>query len=101
MAAWVELSGHRPAYPRDDEHLLGAIGRVEPELILLDCEHQSAHEDDSFRLAKETGIQVLLFSAMQTQSEVEALAARRGLHAFALPMHYLEISSRIQSAIDA
>jgi hypothetical protein len=51
MCSLVDLAGHRAAQPRSDETVAAAIARVRPRLLLLDCEHDGACEDEAYQAA--------------------------------------------------
>jgi hypothetical protein len=99
MGALVELSGHNPIFPLADESPTRAISRITPALVLLDCEHNIACEDEVYRCAQMVGARVLLFSAARTQYEVQELAQRRGLSSLALPIRYQDFRREIDDAL--
>ena len=95
MCSLVDLSGHHAAQPRDDETVATSIARVRPHLLLLDCEHDEACEDDAYRAA------VLLFTPSRSRAEVADLAAERGLQSIALPIRLHEFSETLQLSLSA
>jgi hypothetical protein len=99
MGALVELSGHTPIFPAADESPIRAISRVGPALVLLDCEHYLACEDEMFRCAQTVGARVLLFSAARTQYETEELAKQRGCSSITLPIRYHDFRREIEGAL--
>ena len=100
LGAMVELEGHVPAFPAHDERPLAALARVRPSLLLLDCEHDVAWDDDAMRRITEGGTRTLLFSAMRSQREVETIASRYALPAFVLPVAFREFTERVESLLD-
>ena len=99
MGTLVELSGHRPILPAADESPSQAISRMKPALVLLDCEHDTACEDEVYRCAQMVGARVLLFSAARTQYETQELATRRGLSSITLPIRYQDFRREIEGAL--
>jgi CheY-like chemotaxis protein len=47
MCSLVELSGHNATQARGSETVTAAIQRVRPDLLLLDCEHDCACEQEA------------------------------------------------------
>ena len=101
MCSLVDLSGHRAAQPRSAETIAEALARVRPQLLLLDCEHDDACEDDAYRAAASVGAAVLLFTPSRSHAEVADLAAERGLRSMALPIRLHEFSETLQSSLSA
>lgn len=101
MCSLVDLSGHRAAQPRSDETVAAAIARVRPRLLLLDCEHDGACEDDAYLAASSVGAAVLLFTPSRSHAEVADLAAQRGLPSMALPIRLHEFSETLQLSLSA
>jgi AmiR/NasT family two-component response regulator len=101
MCSLVDLSGHHAAQPHDDETVATSIARVRPHLLLLDCEHDEACEDDAYRAAASVGATVLLFTPSRSRAEVADLAAERGLQSIALPIRLHEFSETLQLSLSA
>jgi AmiR/NasT family two-component response regulator len=101
MCSLVDLSGHRAAQPRSDETVAAAIARVRPQLLLLDCEHDAACEDDAYLAASAIEAAVLLFTPSRSRAEVADLAAERGLQSMALPIRLHEFSETLQLSLSA
>lgn len=99
MCSLVDLSGHRAAQPHSDETVAAAIARVSPRLLLLDCEHDDACEDEAYQAAARVGAEVLLFTPSHSRAEVADLAAQRGLRSMALPIRLHEFSETLQSSL--
>ena len=95
----VELAGHRPVFPDGGEAPLAFLKRVRPRLVLLDCAHEAATQDEVYRAARAVGCGVILFSPARTQAEVDQLAARHGVRAFVLPISFSAFSHLISSAL--
>lgn len=101
MCSLVDLSGHRAAQPRSDETVGAAILRVHPGLLLLDCEHDCACEEEAYEMATTVGAQVLLFTPSRTHAEVADFAAVRGLRSMALPIRLHEFSETLRTSLRA
>ena len=99
MCSLVDLSGHHAVQPRSDESVSSSIARVRPRVLLLDCEHDAACEDDAYRAATSVGATVLLFTPSRSHAEVADLAAARGLQSMALPIRLHEFSETLQSSL--
>jgi len=99
LGAMVELDGYVAAFPGADERPLTAIGRCRPDLILLDCEHELAWDAQAMRSIAASGTQVLLFSAMRSQREIDQIAARYGIAAFVLPVAFREFTAHIDRVL--
>jgi DNA-binding response OmpR family regulator len=98
LASMAELTGYEPEFPQPAERALEAITRLRPSLVLLDCDHDAACEDEAYARAEAAGSTVILFTAMQSRYEAEIMATQRGVTAFALPIHYQEFARRLEAA---
>ena len=101
MCSLVDLSGHRAAQPRGDESVGAAILRVKPRLLLLDCEHDCACEEEAYEMAAKVDAQVILFTPSRSHAEVADMAAVRGLRSMALPIRLHEFSETLQTSLSA
>ncbi len=101
MCSLVDLSGHRAAQPRSDETVGAAILRVRPGLLLLDCEHDCACEEEAYEMAVSVGARVLLFTPSRSHAEVADFAAMRGLRSMALPIRLHEFAETLQTSLQA
>lgn len=97
LASMAELAGYTPVFPKHAERALEAITRLRPPLVLLDCAHNEACEEEAYARAAEVGSTVILFSAMHTRHEAEAIAAVRGVASFALPIRFHELAAKLAS----
>jgi DNA-binding response OmpR family regulator len=95
LGAMVELDGYTAVFPAADEQPLIAVDRHRPDLILLDCEHELSWDPPAIRRIRATGARLLLFSAMRSQREIEQIAARYGVPAFALPVTFREFTAQV------
>jgi DNA-binding NtrC family response regulator len=101
MCSLVDLAGHHAAQPHGDETVAAAVARVRPRLVLLDCEHDGACEDEAYLAAASVGAEVLLFTPSRSHAEVADLAAARGLRSMALPIRLHEFSETLRSTLHA
>jgi hypothetical protein len=101
LGAMVELDGYEPVFPAAHERPLDAARRTKAALILLDCEDDLAWDSDAIRSIGEWGSRVLLFSATRSQREVDAIADRYGISAFALPVAFRDFTARLGSILPA
>lgn len=101
MCSLVDLSGHHAAQPRSDESVGMAIARIRPHLLLLDCEHDCACEQDAYDAAALVGAEVLLFTPARTNAEAADFARGRGLRSMALPIRLREFSETLQTSLHA
>ena len=101
MCSLVDLSGHSATQPRSDESVAAAIDRVRPQLLLLDCEHDCACEQEAYDAAASVGSEVLLFTPARTTAEVADFAKERGLRSMALPIRLQEFSETLQTSLRA
>lgn len=101
MCSLVELSGHQAVIPRSDERVASAIRRVRPHLVLLDCEHDAACEQEAYDAAASVHAHVLLFTPARSRAEVADFAANRGLRSLALPIRLREFSDTLQTSLES
>ena len=101
LGAMVELYGYKPVFPVPSERPLDAAQRTRADLILLDCEDDLAWDADAIRSIGEWGSRVLLFSALRSQREVDEIADRHGISAFALPLPFRDFAARLGQVLPA
>jgi hypothetical protein len=94
LGAVVELVGHAPHFPQQDEAARAALMRVRPRLVLIDCDHEETCSDGFVGPALMTGAQVVLCRSRRTQRETREFAGRLGLPVVELP-HDQEKLTRI------
>jgi DNA-binding NtrC family response regulator len=97
MAELVRIAGHTPRFARVDETVRGAIHRLSPQALLLDCDHDDCDED-LLQTAKTMALPIIFFSGTRSQSELERFARRHGVHAFVLPNGPSLLRSTIERA---
>jgi hypothetical protein len=101
LGAMVELDGYEPVFPAPHERPFDAARRTKAALILLDCEDDLAWDADALRSIAEWGSRILLFSAMRSQREVDEIAERHGISAFALPVAFRDFAARVGNLLTA
>lgn len=85
LGALVELAGHTPNFPQQHaEQARGALLRVRPRLVLIDCDHEAC-ADGFVGPALMTGARVVLVRSARTESDPRELASRAGLRIIDLP----------------
>ena len=85
LGAVVELAGHAPHFPQQDEAARGALMRVRPRLVVIDCDHEETCSEGFVGPALMTGAQVVLCRSRRTRHDVREFAARLGLEVVDLP----------------
>ena len=88
LGAAVELAGHAPHFARQAENARGALLRVRPRIVLVDCDDEEACTDAFVGPALMTGGKVHLFRSPHTRRDTTAFAERLGLHELALPLEH-------------
>ena len=100
LGTLVELDGYRPAFPAADEEPAAAVARLRPRLVLVDCDAAGSCTPDFFRDAAARSTGVVLFTHAHLQGEVEEIAERHGLRAFALPIERPALGRLLKEAVD-
>jgi hypothetical protein len=85
LGAVVELAGHAPHFPQQDEAARGSLMRVRPRLVLIDCDHEETCSDTFVGPALMTGAEVVLYRSRRTRRESRDFAGRLGLRVVELP----------------
>ena len=88
LGAAVELTGHVPHFVRQGEAARGALLRVRPRLVLIDCDHEESCSDEFVGPALMTGSQVLLFRSRRTERDMASFADRLALRVVEMPMDH-------------
>ena len=99
LGAVVELAAHTPNFPRQDESARGALLRVRPRLVLIDCDHEESCCDEFIGPALMTGAQILLFRSHRTRSDRDTFAARLSLRSMDLPSDYNVLTTLLTTMI--
>lgn len=96
IGAVVELAGRAPRFPHHDESLRGALLRVRPRLVVIDCDHEDACSETFIGPALMTGSQVVLFRSRRTKHDVSAMANRLGLRTVEMPAEHESLTMVVQ-----
>jgi DNA-binding NtrC family response regulator len=96
----VEVAGHHPITLQRGETPLHAIGRVNPGLVLLDIDHQSAEDDRVYDLAREAGSRLLLFASGGDRRALVRAGERRGVATCRLPVPHREFAAMLARALE-
>ena len=88
LGAAVELAGHLPHFMRAGETARGALLRVRPRLVLVDCDHEEACTDEFIGPALMTNARVLLFRSRRSERDMAEFASRLELRVVDMPMEH-------------
>ena len=100
LGAAVELVGHTPHFPRENENPRDTLRRVRPAVVLIDCDHEGACSETFFGPAMMTGARLAVFSSSRSRRALEPIAAEFGVHVFALPLDFDELSRILEGRQD-
>ena len=95
----VRLAGREPVFPAAGEAPATAVGRIQPRLVIVECDHEAACCDAFYARVAEVGSRLLLFSSSPPSRLAEAVAARCGVRAFLLPGERNAIVRSISEAV--
>ncbi|HJU89044.1 MAG TPA: hypothetical protein VJ672_06600 [Gemmatimonadaceae bacterium] len=84
MMDLVRVAGHTAHVIRSDESVPQAIRRVQPDLLLLDCDHFECDED-LIAAADRRDVPVVFFSGARSSQELQRISDRFGVPMFQLP----------------
>lgn len=79
LAAAIEFAGHAPHFARQAEAARGALRRVRPRLVLIDCDHDESCSEEFIGPAIMMKAEVLLFRSDHTLRDVHELVERMTL----------------------
>ena len=99
LGALVELTGHAAHFQREDEAARGALMRVRPRLVLIDCDHEETCADVFIGPALMTGAQVILYRSRRTRQETHEFAGRLGLRVVELPRDHEKLTRLLQELL--
>jgi hypothetical protein len=88
LGAAVELASHVPHFARQGEAARGALLRVRPRLVLIDCDHEESCADEFVGPALMTGARVILFRSRRTERDMSAFAERLSLRILDMPTEH-------------
>ncbi|MDQ6853624.1 MAG: hypothetical protein M3046_08005 [Actinomycetota bacterium] len=99
LGAVVELAGHTPHFQREDEAARGALMRVRPRLVLIDCDHEETCAEVFIGPALMTGAQVILYRSRRTRRASREFAGRLGLRVVELPTDHETLMRLLQELL--
>lgn len=99
LGTLVELDGHAPLFPSNDEPPRDALRRLRPDAALVDCDRPDACVREFFDDGRAQSTGVVLFSAARLHDEVREIARRHGLPSFALPIDRAALSRVLAEAM--
>jgi DNA-binding NtrC family response regulator len=101
LSILAELEGYTPVFAAGDESPADSLSRLRPRLLLVDCDHDAACNDEIFQLAREIGTKVVIFSPGRMREEVREFAEERALPWFALPIDRTTLGQTLRAALTA
>jgi DNA-binding NtrC family response regulator len=99
VGSLIELAGHHPTFAEPGEATMEAMGRVVPDLLLLDCSHDDACVASLYEHAVGMHTPILLFTPARGCPAGEQFAAARGVATLALPAQADIVSRAIDEAL--
>ncbi|HET7552261.1 MAG TPA: hypothetical protein VFK04_13310 [Gemmatimonadaceae bacterium] len=99
ISTFVEISGHEPVVPRDDEPIEQAVLRIMPRVSIVDFEHPGAASLRIEHQLTRSGSRVILFSTWYRSLEARARAMSMRALYFALPIEHGKFDALLQSAL--
>ena len=99
LGTLVELDGHAPLFPMADERPRRALQRLKPDAAHVDCDHADPCVREFFDQGRAQSTGVVLFSAARLRDEVQEIARRHELPAFALPIDRATLSRMLAEAM--
>lgn len=99
LAAYVNLSGHAPAAPFDDETLDQALLRLRPRAVIVEYEHPSAASNDLSDRFAAAGTRPLLCAAWYRNAEARERALATGALYFPLPIAHRDFDLVLRTAL--
>ena len=99
LGAALELAGHVALFPQREESARGALLRLRPRVVLVDCDHEEACNEAFVGPAMMLGARVLLFAAPGEGAAATGFAARLGLTIMELPVDQEQLASHLRAAL--
>jgi DNA-binding NtrC family response regulator len=99
LGAAVELAGHQPHFAREGEPARGALLRVRPKLVLIDCDHEESCTDEFVGPTLMTGGSVLLFRSRRSVRDMSEFAERLALRVVDMPLEHRELTRLLQGVL--
>lgn len=99
ISTFVEISGHEPIVPHDDEPIEQAVLRIVPRVSIVDIEHPGAASMRIEDLLIRSGSRVIVFSTWYRSLEARARALSMRALYFALPIEHRQFDALLRSAL--
>lgn len=99
LGAAIDLAGLAPRFPKLGESPRGALLRVRPRLVVIDCDHEDGCSEAFVGPALMTGSQVVLFRSRRTQRDVSEMAGRLGLRTVEMPQEHHELTALLRGLV--
>lgn len=99
LGTLLELDGYAPLFPEPGEPPVSALGRLEPRVVLVDCDEPGACANGFFAECAVQGTTVVLFSPARMPYDVREVAERYGLPAFSFPIDRTRLGQVIAEAM--
>jgi hypothetical protein len=99
LGAALELAGHAALFPQQGESARGALLRLRPRIVLVDCSHDEACSEAFVGPAMMTGARVLLFAAPGDRAATTGFASRLGLTIIELPVDQEQLASHLRAVL--
>ena len=99
LAALAEGLALRPAFPIGGERADGALERIRPERVLLECFHPAARSDQFFAAARALGTRVILFAPAAPWDDSDVIARTRDVAAFVHPGPGESLAELLEAAL--
>jgi hypothetical protein len=97
IGSLVEVSGFQPVFPTPVEDVSDAIARIQPNVVLLDCD--AGDEERCVEPVAVYGGAVVLFSPWRPEADLTTTASRLGLRHFTLPIQWMTFRRLLRDAI--
>ena len=91
----VETTGHTVFFADPEELAEDAMRRLEPQVVIVDCDHRECTED-LVRAATDVGARLILFSASRDPEYVRRVAAVSHSQSFTFPIEAPQLDSMIR-----
>ena len=99
LSAYVNLSGHAPTAPFDDETLDQALLRLRPRAAIVEYDHPSAASSDLSERFGALGIRTLLCAAWYRNAEARERALATGALYFPIPIAHRDFDLVLRTAL--
>ena len=99
LAALAEGEDLRPVFPIAGERAEGALERVRPSRVLLECFHPAARSDQFFSAAGSLGSRIILFAPAVPWADCEMIARSRNVDAFVHPRPGQSLAELVAAAL--